>query len=131
MGSTMKEFRVIGNTIEKIAKEKNISLSSLAEKSGCSDRQFLLGVKGRNLFSFSQIEKIADALNESVSKLIPGDEDFYNKNYVDCVNSFSNPKNMDDVLDIIYDYLDIIDYINADTNNCPYYGSDNRKVVEE
>lgn len=111
----MRSIRVIGNTIKKIAKEKNVPVSVLAESIECDENKFALGLAGRSMFSFPQLELIANKLGITIDLLVPGDEDSYNAAYVDCMNTFSNIDNMDKILDIVYDYLDVLDEVESNS----------------
>lgn len=107
----MRKIRVIGNTIKRIAEEKKITIKDLAEHTGCSIEKTNMGLCGRSVFSFEQLEQIATFMKVDLNEIIPGDEELYNASYVDCMNSFSDVNNMDTVLDIVYDYLDVLDAV--------------------
>jgi serine/threonine protein kinase len=63
-------------------------------------------------FKTGQIELLAKRFNVTTENLLSGDEVHYNKTVVHCMNEFQNPKNREEVLDFIDDYMDIFDAIN-------------------
>ena len=70
-----------------------------------------LFLKGRAYISFEQLSLLATKLKVEVSSLLSGDEDGYNKAVVHCMNNFDNPNNRETILDIIDEYMDILDSV--------------------
>lgn len=108
----MKKMRLIGSTIKSVAADHEISLDELGKAIGCDRQQMDAVILGRKICSFDQIRKIADKCEVPVKKILDGDEAYYNQNIVHCMNDFQNEENREDILDIIYDYLDVYDSVN-------------------
>ena len=70
-------------------------------------------LKGRSYASFSQISSLAKMLGASVSELLAGDMQHYDKTVVDCMNEFQDTKNREMILDLIDNYIDIVDAVSA------------------
>lgn len=105
----MKETRALGNYVQRLAKSKNISEDELGLILNCSSNQIYSFFKGRAYASFQQLIIIADYLNTTVDDLLNGDIESYNSSVVHCMNDFQNPDNREKILDIIDDYIDIVD----------------------
>lgn len=103
----MKDMRVLGKTIEKLAAERHVAAGDLGELIHCSAGQVALLFKGRLFLAFDQLSAIADRFQVSVDELLDGDMDYYNKTVVECMGEFSNDMNREEILDIIDDYLDL------------------------
>lgn len=108
----MRELRFLGNKIRELAEKRNISAENIAKLLDRPVTQIRMGLSGRAMFSYSQLEMIADYLQVSISVLLSKDQIDYSLNSVDCMNNFTNDKNREDILDLIYDYLDIRDSVN-------------------
>lgn len=103
----MKDMRVLGKTIEKLAVEHHVTAGDLGKMIHCSADQVALLFKGRLFLAFDQLTLIADQFQVSVDDLLDGDMDYYNKTVVECMGEFSDDKNREEILDIIDDYLDL------------------------
>lgn len=108
----MQGARMLGNYVEHLAMRKGLSISDLGEILKCSDHQVYSLIKGRAYASFPQILELSKALNTSVEALLAGDEVSYNASVVHCMNQFKDPQKREIILDIIDDYIDIIDAVN-------------------
>lgn len=112
----MQEARKLGNFIENLAAEKKISVSSLSQQIGCSDLQLERLFKGLAIASFAQISKLAASLGVSVSALLSGDTEKYNHTVVHCMNDFQDVEKREMILDLIDDYVDVVDAISMAKN---------------
>ncbi len=107
----MQKARIIGNYIEQLATEQGISNAELSEILGCKERQVKALMKGRMLASFEQLSVLAQKFGVSVSDLMRGDIEQYNQSVVHCVNQFSDINNREIILDLIDEYLDVLDAV--------------------
>ena len=105
----MKDRRLIGKTIEKAAVKKGVSPRDIAEATGTTEREIEQVIAGRLMYTFPKMEQIADYLDVSVDTLVKGDEQYYAENAVSCMKRFQHDKNREMILDLIYDYLDVLD----------------------
>lgn len=103
----MKNARVLGNYVQKLATEQNVTVPELSVLMNCSEQQVKAFFKGRFFASFRQLQILARKFDVKVSELIQGDESYYNKTVVDCMEDFQNPQAREDILDIIDDLMDI------------------------
>lgn len=103
----MKGARVLGNYVQKLAEDQNVSIPELSVLMNCSELQVKSFFKGRFLASFRQLETLSHQFGVKVSDLIKGDEAHYNKTVVHCMEDFEDTNNRELILDIIDDYMDI------------------------
>lgn len=109
----MQEARMLGNYVEHLANTKGLSISDLSKILGCSDNRTYSFIKGRAFASFSQMSNLASALDVSIDKLLTGDIDSYNATVVHCMNDFDDPTKREEILDLIDNYIDIVDAVDA------------------
>lgn len=107
----MRQARMIGNYVERVAESKALTKSHLSEIIGCEEHQVQSFFKGRSILTFSQISKVAEELGVTVSQILSGDEKHYNETIVHCMNGFDNKQNREKILDIIDEYMDIYDAV--------------------
>ena len=107
----MQEARMIGYRVQKQAESQKISFAELSSVIGCSEAQFKSFIKGRAFVSFKQLSLLAQHLKVDVATLLSGDEEDYNRSVVHCMNDFSNDQNREKILDIIDEYMDLVDSI--------------------
>lgn len=110
----MQQARMIGNYVKHIAIAKSISNERLCKLIGCEEHQLQSFFKGRSILSFSQISAIASEFGITVSQILAGDTDSYNKTVVHCMNGFDHDTNREKILDIIDNYMDIYDAYKAE-----------------
>jgi transcriptional regulator with XRE-family HTH domain len=103
----MKSARILGNYVQKLAAEQNVTIPELSALMNCSEQQVKSFFKGRFFASFRQLQILAHKFGIKVSELIQGDESYYNKTVVDCMEDFQNPEARESILDIIDDFMDI------------------------
>ena len=109
----MQNARMLGNYVAHLAEKKGLSFSDLGEVLGCDEASVGLFVKGRSYASFSQISALAKLLGAPVQDLLRGDAEQYNKTVVDCMNDFQDPANREKILDLIDDYIDVVDAVSS------------------
>lgn len=102
----MKHARMIGNYVEHLIKRKGFSNAEFAKYIGCDENQLNRFFKGMVLASYSQLSKMAEICDVSVCDILEGDEEEYNNSFSD---KFDNPENREIILDIIDDYIDVIE----------------------
>ena len=66
----MKNARIIGSRIAKVADEKNMSHSELSKAINCNEKQFTACIRGKRFFSFSQLCLIANVLEVNVCEFL-------------------------------------------------------------
>ena len=103
----MKSARMLGNYVEKLAKDNNLTDQDLNSILGCDAFQTKSFLKGRFFVPFEQISNLAKALGVSVSELLAGDPESYNATVVHCMNPFKDVENRETILDIIDNFIDI------------------------
>ncbi len=107
----MQQARMLGYRVQKIADSCNVSPLELSEVIGCNVIQMKSFFKGRAYISFEQLSLIAKKLKVEVSSLLSGDNEGYNRDVVHCMNDFDDPNNRETILDIIDEYMDILDSV--------------------
>lgn len=107
----MKQARMLGNYAQHLAEEKQLSISELSICLGCEDKHVESFFKGRAFLSFAQIASLAQKLNVPVEKLLDGNEEQYEATVVHCMHKFDNPEHREMILDIIDDYMDIVNAV--------------------
>lgn len=110
----MQRARMLGNKIEHLATSKNLSITDLSEVLGCTETQMHLLLKGRVVASFTQISRIAEKLETSVQDLLASNKAEYNSTVIHCMNEFADDNNREFILDLMYDYMDIVDAVSAE-----------------
>lgn len=109
----MQEARMLGSYVQYLAGQKNISVPELGKILSCSENQVLSFFRGRAFASFDRLSSLAEALGTTVDILLDGDETIYNESVVHCMNDFDNPDNREKILDLIDNYMDILDAVNC------------------
>ncbi len=107
----MRKARVMGNYAQYLAEQKNISTSDLAVDLNCVPSKISELYKGLVYPTFPQISCLAKKLGVSVQELINGDSDIYDQTVVHCMNDFDHKENREQILDIIEDYIDILNSV--------------------
>lgn len=108
----MQKARMLGNYLRQLAAEQGVTVAELGTLLGCSERQVNALFAGRGLPTFEQISALAGRFNVSVEKLLAGDIESYNRTIAHCMNQFQDVGKREEVLDIIDDYMDIVDALN-------------------
>lgn len=107
----MQQSRMLGNYVQQLAREKNLSDSDLKSILNCNDEQLQKFIKGRAFATYPQISNLANELGVTVKQLLTGDCEAYNNTVVHCMNKFNDPNKRELILDIIDNYIDIYDSI--------------------
>ena len=105
----MKSIRVIGFKVEESLKKQNKSKDVLSKRIQCSLGDLEHFLKGRKMLNYSQLREVADYLNMNIDELVKPNDDNYNLGFVDCMTDFKSIDNREEILDDIYDYLDLVD----------------------
>lgn len=108
----MKKARMLGNYVSHLANDKQLSVSDLGKILDCEENHVELFLKGRMFFSFNQVANLSKALNVSVGDLLAGNEELYSNTVVHCMHKFSDPNNREMILDLIDDYVDVLNAVN-------------------
>lgn len=108
----MKDIRAVGNKIKCICENKGVSTKELSDLLECSVLDVQMSLLGRKIFSYQQLEKIAQKLCVSIDEIINVKTDNYYMYGMDCMNDFTKSENREQILDLIYDYLDVYDSVN-------------------
>ena len=109
----MKDMRILGNMIEKLAADRKVPAEELAKQIRCTPGQVAQLFKGRLLLAFDQLDALAAYFQVPVDTLLNGDPEHYQKTVVDCMGEFSDEKHREEILDIIDDYLDLCRAVKA------------------
>ena len=107
----MQQARMLGYRVEKIADSCNVSPLELSQVIGCDENQIKSLFKGRSFVSFEQLVLLSKTLNVNVSDFLSGYDADYNKSAVHCMNDFDDPNNREKILDIIDEYMDVLDSV--------------------
>ena len=105
----MKTARMIGNYVEHKAHETGMTIDELSELLDFSNQQTESFLKGRTLLTFNQMSTLANHFHVTVPQMIEGDKESYSSSVVHCMNEFDHEDNREKILDIIDDYMDIVD----------------------
>lgn len=109
----MREARMLGNYVEHLAETQGLSISDLSKVIGCPEEQTYAFIKGRAFASFAQMSSLSKALGTTVEKLLSGDAYRYNATVVHCMNDFQDINKREEILDLIDNYIDIVDAVAA------------------
>ena len=109
----MKNVREIGYRIRSLMEERKLSVEDLANNLEKPADEVNMALFGRRFFSFPQLEKISDFLNVPVDRFFEHGQNISLGDSVDCMNRFTDKENCEEVLDLIYDYLDVYDSIKS------------------
>ena len=107
----MQKARMVGNYIQHLAEEQNVSLKELSDLMGCTELQTKLIFKGRALVSFEQLQRLSIRFSVPVQTILNGDVRVYSKTVVHCMNDFENPANREIILDLIDEYMDLVNVV--------------------
>ena len=107
----MQEARMLGYRVAKYAKSKNVSHAELSLIIGCTEARFAAFASGRAFLSFVQLSLIAERLEVDVGTLLSGEEEDYHQFMESCTGKFTDNQNREMILDIIDEYIDLLDAI--------------------
>lgn len=103
----VKETRMLGSYIEKLAAEQSVTVHDLSILLACTEQQIVALFKGRTFLSYEQLSMVAERLSTTTSNLLTGDLAYYNKHFVHCEGEYTNIANREKILDILEGYLNI------------------------
>ena len=107
----MQKARMLGNNVQWLADKKNVSIEELSSLLNCSENQMRAFFKGRTFASYPQIQILAKKLGVSVAPLLKGYEDVYKSAVVHCMKRFDEESIRELSLDIIDDYMDVLNAV--------------------
>ena len=110
----MQGARMLGNYVEHLAAQKGLSISDLSSALSCNEHQAYSFIKGRSYASFDQLSCLAETLETTIPELLAGNEALYNASVVHCMNDFQDPSKREIILDLIDNYVDLLDAVNCD-----------------
>lgn len=105
----MQGARMLGHYVQHLAAQKGLSTSDLGNILNCSEEKVYSFFKGRAFASFNQLSALSKTFDISIQDLLKGDKDSYNTSVVHCMNQFDDTENREMILDIIDDYVDVVD----------------------
>jgi len=109
----MKDVRTIGNNIKYWSELRGFSEEKLSVLLCRPVEEIRMVLAGRRLVSFPMLETLANEFHISVDKLLETNGVASYSYAIDCMNGFTKESNRELVLDLIYDYLDVLDSINS------------------
>lgn len=109
----MQQARIMGNYAEQKALHAGLHVQDISRALNCSDQKVKSFLKGRSFLSFDQISTLAKILHISVGELMQGDPELYKSTAIHCMNEFDHEKNREFILNLIDDYMDIVDSLNG------------------
>lgn len=107
----MKAMRLLGDRIAMLAQRDHLKKEDIAEILRCQPSQVALAYKGRAFLSLPQLEKLAQQFHTTIEDLLAGDEKHYEESFVHCMGAFEVPENRECMLDILDDYLSLLDAV--------------------
>ena len=105
----MQGARMLGNYVHHLAMQKGLSIPALSQTLNCTEREVQLFLSGRAFASFQQLSDLSKILDTPIERLLAGDLPSYNASVVHCMNQFDDIQNRETILDIIDDFVDIVD----------------------
>ena len=102
------ELRRLGQNIEKASRSIYENIEDFARDINISTIDMYRLFEGRLLLLPSKLKQIAQVLNKSISELldISGEYEF-----VECMGNFKDKQNEDKILDMIDNYIDLLEAI--------------------
>ena len=107
----MQQSRMMGYRVRKYAENNHVSIIDLSKAIGCSEFKFKSFLNGRTFLSFKSLSIIAEKLNVDIATILNGTPMGYDEEVVHCMNKFNNPENREKILDIIDEYVDILELL--------------------
>lgn len=100
-------LRIIGYNIKSKAEEANLEITDIANICGLSLNDIQRVYEGRLLLTYEQLCAIADVLRCNTNQLLVKPNNFIS--YGKTTGSFKNPDNEDVILNILDDYIDLVE----------------------
>lgn len=104
----MKELRLLGSTIQKLAQENQVNEERLGAVFNCASDQIAAIFDGRVFPAYEELEAFAELVRTDLEEMLRGDEAFYDKNVVHYMGMFADSEKREEVLDIFDDYLTLL-----------------------
>lgn len=102
------ELRRLGYNIEKASQRKYNTIDDFAKAVNLSLRDVHRLFEGRLVLSPFQLKAISEKVDISLKELLDVSGKY---NLVECMGSFKDKRNEDKVLDLIDDYIDLMEAI--------------------
>lgn len=102
------ELRRLGYNIEKASQRKYNTIEDFAKAVNLSLRDVHRLFEGRLVLSPFQLKAISEKVDISLKELLDVSGKY---NLVECMGSFKDKRNEDKVLDLIDDYIDLMEAI--------------------
>ena len=110
----MKDMRMLGLMIRKCSDEANMTESDLCEIFGCNENNVHRLLAGQMLPSYQQLQEFAKRSGTTVSRILDGDEAYYDKHVIThCFGEFTNKEARENILDIMEDVLLLEELVRA------------------
>ena len=107
----MVAMRKIGNGIRRLAEEQHVANSKICELLRITDAQLERVYFGRTVLQFEHLKTLAKLFNVQVHDLLHPDEEYYQKHIVHCMTDFDNPNNLEDILNLVDGYIDVVESV--------------------
>ena len=107
----MRKARTLGNYVRCLVEEKGISISDLCRVLDLTEDQIQAFFFGGKFISYAQLSALSEFLGVSIEEMLEGDEEQYNNTVVCSFGDFDDVENRELVLDIIDDYLDVMEAV--------------------
>lgn len=102
------ELRRLGSNIEKASKTKYSSITDFARDVGLSVNDVSRLFEGRLFLPPFYLKKISQLIGLPFDELINTDGEYA---LVDCMGNFKDEKNKDKILDLIDNYIDLVEAV--------------------
>lgn len=99
----MDKMRIFGNNCRLLMREQKVSQKKFAEKLGYSKSDVKRLLEGRLLLFNEDIRDIVAFFRKTPHEMfeIRGTDEYKGSGFPQCIGNFSNPENMEFVLDLI------------------------------
>lgn len=102
------DLRRLGQNIEKASQDIYTNVEDFAKAINLSLNDLYRVFEGRLLLTPSKLKEIAQVVNKPVGQLLNISGEY---TFVECMGNFSDKSNEDQILDIIDDYIDLVEAI--------------------
>ena len=100
--------RILGDNIGELMRKEGIKPITIANKLNCSERDVWRIIEGKLLVIPEMLDKIAEILGTTPNNLLQLDSELSIPN-LECMEEFSNPDNLDRILDLIDEYVELVE----------------------
>lgn len=102
------ELRRLGSNIEKASQKKYMQVEDFANAVNLSLKDVHRLFEGRLILSPLQLKVIAEKVNTPLKELLDISGQY---TLVECMGSFKNKQNEDKILDLIDNYIDLVEAV--------------------